>query len=94
MMNNKRGLTPILIAGIVVLVLAVLYIILLLPFPTFISIRSVINYFAIIVLWIAIQVGVVYGIYEIIKRITKGYQHYKSKILNWDMKIKHYLTFG
>jgi hypothetical protein len=97
-MKSKRGIAPILIIGIGLAFLLVFYFILaVLPatyFPALASLRSSINYFLILALWILIQAGILYAIYEVISKVSRGFNAYKQKVLRLDFKIKRWLLFN
>lgn len=88
-MKNKKGIAPIFIVGIIILILIAFYILLYLPIPAFASIRNIINYFIVIIMWIILQVGIVLGYYYAIKYLIKGVQIYKSKIQKKILDVKY-----
>lgn len=89
MMKNKRGVVPIFIT--VIGVILALYVLLLLPIPAFTRIRAGINYYLIVALWITIQAGLVYGVYRVIKYMKDALKMYKKQLLHMDLKIKDFI---
>ena len=93
MKNNKRGFSPFWIVLAVLLVLIVVYLVLLLPIPSFTAIRSIVNYFLVLILWLAIQIGIVTGFYEIGKFFVKNFTKINAKIINLSNKFRKFVIF-
>lgn len=89
--KNKKAIVPIVAIGVSIAVIIIIYLILYIPIPAFSKLRQSINYYLVLALWILIQIGVVYSIYEIINYVVKGFKLYKSKLLNFDFKIRHFI---
>ena len=85
-MNDKRGVLPLvfIVLGIVV----VFYLILFLPIPAFKKIRAMINYFSILAIFLVLQAGIVYGYYKLGNLISKGVLLYNTKIANLTINIR------
>jgi hypothetical protein len=79
-MNNKKGLGGIVIIGIFLLIMITIYLILFIPIPAFKSLRTLINYILIVMLFVVIQVLFILGYYYIVKYAIKGFNIYKSQI--------------
>jgi hypothetical protein len=90
-MRNKKGITPLLIILIVVLALIVIYVLLLLPIPAFATIRTIINYFLILIFWIVLQVGLVYGYYKIGSYVATGFKSTRHKLQKLSLNIEKYI---
>lgn len=84
--SDKRGVIPIVL--IVIGVLLILYLLLYLPIPSFKKIKAIVNYFSIFILFLAIQVGIIYGYYKLGTYVTKGIMFYNKSILNLTTRIK------
>lgn len=92
MMNGKKGIAPlILIAGVIGFLL-IIYLVLFLPIPKFAEIRSIINYFAILIFWFAFQGLLIYGYYQLGKLFYKGFTTYKKKLLTITEKINNMIA--
>lgn len=89
MKMNKRGVLPI-IAFVFISLLAI-YVVLWLPIPSFASIRSMINYFMVIIFWIAFQIALIYGYYKLGVLIAKGLNLYRSKFHLWTVNVKNFM---
>lgn len=90
-MNNKRGIAPIVIVGILVLICIAFYLVLYIPIPAFKSLRTIINYFLAIIFFILLQVAIILGYYYAVKYAIKGFQLYKNKIQKTFMNIKTFI---
>lgn len=91
-LNNKKGVAMFSIIGFLVLFLIVIYIFLYLPFPAFTKLRMIINYFLVIIFWIILQVGLIYGYYKVGSFFLNGVLTLKSKIEMLGNKIKQYIS--
>lgn len=89
MIKNKRGVVPMLV--VIVGIILGAYLVLLIPIPAFTRVRSQINYYSIVSLWILLQIGVVYGVVQVIKYFKQGLKMYKKQLLHWDLKIKDFI---
>lgn len=90
--RNNKGIAPLLIVLIILGVLALIYVILLLPIPAFTSIRYTINYWSILILLIAIQVGLIFLVYEIISYARKGLNNITKLDKDWLKSIRQWVT--
>jgi uncharacterized membrane protein YkvI len=90
-LKDKRGVAPLFFVLGVILVLVIIYILLFLPFPAFTKIRTIVNYFLIIILWIVLQVGIIYGYIKVGGFIGKSIIKVQTKIQYWSMKIKRHI---
>lgn len=88
-LKNKRAIAPLFLVLVVILSLIGIYIFLYLPFPAFKKIRAIIHYFLILIFWVIIQVGLIYGYYKIGSLAVRNLGNLKHKILNWNAKIKN-----
>ena len=90
--RGKRGIAPIAIAGIIFLVLMIVYLFLYLPIPAFTALRQTINYFLILILWFLFQFTIIYGIFKAIQYLVRAYKLYRFKILGWALQVKKYIV--
>jgi hypothetical protein len=81
-MRNKRGIAPLVIVLYIIAILIVLYLVLLIPIPSFTAIRTTINYFLILILWIILQVGLILGYYKLGRYSTRLFKISKRKLHN------------
>jgi len=88
---NKKAIAPLFIILFVVLSLISIYVLLFIPLPAFTKIRTIINYFLIIILWFIIQVGLIYAYFQLGKLAGKGFIVLKTKIINWSLGIRNYI---
>ncbi len=79
-LKNKKAIAPIFVFLIIICILIGIYLILLIPFPAFTKIRTIVNYFLIILLWFVFQGLVVYGYYRLGKLAIVGFAYYKKGI--------------
>jgi hypothetical protein len=89
---NKKAFGTLYIILIIVFMLIATYLFLLLPFPAFTKIRAIINYFLILILWIVLQVGLIFAYYKVIRLAVKGFGIIKYKILRTSFNIKKYIV--
>lgn len=90
-MNNKKGVSTFVVLGFMVLGLLAIYLILHLPIPSFSPIKSLMDYVMIILFWIVLQIGLVYGYYQLGRLVGKGFYTYKKKVHLWNVKVKNFL---
>lgn len=90
-LKNKRGIAPLFFVLGVILILVIIYILLFLPFPAFTKIRTIINYFLIIILWIIIQVGLIYGYIQVGGFVSGSIKKVQTKVTDWSMQIRHHI---
>jgi len=90
-MRNKKGFGLMSAVLIGFSVLALIYIILLLPVPLFTLIRRTFNYALLIGLWALIQVGFIAMYWEIGKFGGKSVMFVKTKIMKWSLNIRNYI---
>lgn len=89
---NKRGAVAIFsIIIFVVIALLGIYLFLNIPIPAFAKLRNLINYFIIVIVWLVLQVGLIYGYYHLGKFATKGFYLYKNKIQMGTINVKNFL---
>jgi amino acid transporter len=91
-MRGKKGITPLLIILGIVLVIIIIYCLLFIPIPAFTKLRMIINYFLIIIFWIVLQIGLIYGYYRIGIFVGKSFTIIKTKLLNFSLRIEKYLV--
>lgn len=89
-MANKLNLSMSAILGMIGLLLA-LYLVLLIPFPAFIQLRSQINYWIVLLLFILLELMIALFIFKIIIIAKKGYIGFKQKLLRADFKIQQWI---
>jgi len=89
MSMNKRGILPII--AFVFLALLSIYIVLWFPIPAFASIRSIVNYALMVIFWISLQVGLIYGYYRLGMLIAKGLGIYRGKMHLWTVNVKNFM---
>lgn len=90
-MKGKKGIAPLLIILIVILVLIIIYVFLFIPIPAFTKIRTIINYFLILIFWIVLQVGLIYGYYKVGSYISRGFKSTRHKLHDLSMNIEKYI---
>lgn len=90
---NKRSMAPFLVIIIIVLSMIAIYCLLYIPIPKFKEIRTIINYFLIIILWIILQVGLVYGYVQLGKLTEKGIKNVRNMMTKWSMNIRRFIIF-
>lgn len=88
MKKNKKGIAPIFVFGIIILALIGIYLLLFIPLPAFTKIRTIINYFLILILWILLQGLLVYTYYRLGILVIKGLKVYRTRIVDWSLKVK------
>lgn len=93
MMNIKgrKGIAPIVIVLVIFAIILLFYVVLYLPIPAFKALRYTINYFAILLIFFSIQVGIVYLYYKGISYFTKGFNDIKKGIMGYTEKFKQYI---
>jgi hypothetical protein len=89
--KSKRGIAPLFLILMIVFILIVIYCLLFIPIPAFTKVRMIVNYFLIIILWITIQTGLIFGYYKLISFAIKGFGTGKKKIANLSLKMKKYI---
>lgn len=91
--TNKRGLVPIAIIAIILLIVIAFYLIIAInPFGAFTNIKATINYFLILIIFVAMQVGIIFGYYELAKFGVKGFKFIRKKIIDLTGSFKRYLV--
>jgi hypothetical protein len=91
MFNGKKGIAPLLVIGIFIIAMVVIYMFLFIPIPAFATIRNLINYILIILLWIIVQAIFILGYYYAGKYIVLGYKKYKIIFDNLVLKFQTFL---
>lgn len=94
MRKNNRGVATMTAVAIILLVIIGIYILLYLPFPKFKVIRGFVNYFLIIILWLVLQVGIVFAYYRLGKLVARGVRIYKSRLNNLTIRLQNFLLSG
>lgn len=89
--KNKRGVATFTIIAGLLIALIIVYLILHLPIPAFTSIKNLINYFIVVILWFIVQTGIIYGYYRLGILVGKGYNIYKNKIHLWTVNVKNFI---
>jgi hypothetical protein len=92
MFRGKRGIAPIVVAGAVLFMVALIYLGLFIPIPAFKSLRQTINYFLVVILWILFQFAIIYGAYRVIAYLGLAYKTYRYKILGWALNVKKFIV--
>jgi hypothetical protein len=72
-----------------VLVLLAIYLFLYIPIPAFTGLRTLINYFLILIFWVVFQVGLIFAYFNVGKYAYKGIILLKTKVMVWSMDIRH-----
>ena len=90
-MRNKKAVAPLFIILSIFVVLLVIYLLLFLPIPSFTEKRTAINYFLILIFWIAVQVGLIYAYIKLGQLAVKGFSFMRSKVKNLSISINRYL---
>ena len=88
---NKRGVATFTVIAFLVVALLIIYVILHIPIPAFSKIKNLVNYFMIIIVWLVLQVGLIYGYYRLGLLASKGLKTYRTKIQLWTVNIKNFL---
>ena len=97
-MNNKIGKTGISISSPMTLIIVILgflmivYLVLYLPIPKFTEIRSIINYFSIIIFFFAIQGLLIYGYYKLGSLAYKSFSTFQKKALDFTHKLSNMIS--
>jgi len=89
--KGKRGIAPLFIILIIILILIVVYCFLFIPIPAFTKLRTIINYFLIIILWITIQAGFILAYYKLGTLAVKGFTIVRTNILKWSLNVRNYI---
>lgn len=94
MTKNKKAIGKILIS--VILTLLGIYLSLyILPesiFPKAKLILNLINYFLILILFLIIQIGLIYAYYQLGKYAVRGFHIIQTKLINWSINIRNYIV--
>lgn len=90
-MKNKKGIAIITTIVTIVLILLVIYLILYLPIPKFAKIKNFVNYIMILIVWFALQVGLVFLYFKLGTYAVRGWNFYKNKIQMWTINVKRFL---
>jgi len=89
-MMNKQGVVFSVIIFVAIALLGI-YMFLWLPVPSFAKIRNFINYMMILLVWLILQVGLIYGYYKLGGLASRGFNIYKSKIQMGTIRVKNFL---
>jgi hypothetical protein len=90
-LKNKKGIAPLFIILFVIIALIVIYLFLFIPIPAFTRLRTIINYFLIVIFWIILQVGLVYGYVKLGGIAIKSFTSIRTKMVNWSLNIKKFI---
>ena len=90
-MKSKKAIAPIMIGLIVIGVLALIYLLLFLPFPAFKAFRQTINFYLILSIWVSLQILIIWGFAKLILGVNKSIKTYKQNILRWNLKVKEWI---
>ncbi len=90
---NKKGIAVIFVFGFIILALIGIYLLLFLPIPAFTKVRTIINYFLIIILWLVLQALFLYGYFRIGLLAFKGFNLYKTKVGILAFKTQQFFNF-
>lgn len=88
-LKSKKGIATIFVFLIILLVIIGVYLFLLIPLPAFTKIRTIVNYFLIVILWFVFQGLIVYGYFRIGKLAVRGFAIYKKGITRVTEKTKN-----
>lgn len=93
MMNNSRkGIVPIFIVGIILLIVIVIYLVIQInPFGAFNSIKSIVNFWLMLGFWILIQAGLIFLYVEIGKFAYKGYKWFRKNFSSASLKLEKFI---
>jgi membrane protease YdiL (CAAX protease family) len=86
-LKNKKGIAIFYIIAFIILGLVAIYLILLLPIPAFKLLRTKINYFLLLAFFIILQVGIIFGYYELGKFGFKIFGNVRKRYFNILNKI-------
>lgn len=89
--KEKRGLAPLFVILFAILIMIGIYCLLFIPIPAFTKLRMIINYFLIIILWLVIQAGFIYGYFKLGTLARTGIITLKTKVVNWSLNLKNYI---
>lgn len=89
MINKKAVISPMFVLLSVGLVLIIIYLILFIPIPAFTSLRTIINYFLILIFFVIFQIVIILGYYNVGKYTIKGLKFFQSGVVEWSMKVRH-----
>lgn len=89
---NKRGIAPLFIVLIVGCVLIGIYLLLFLPIPSFTSVRTLINYILILIVFVLLQVGLIFSYYTVIRFIVKIVSNSKRKLNRFAVNMRKILV--
>lgn len=88
---NRKGLAPLAIVLFIFLILTGIYVVLFIPIPAFTKLRVTINYYFVVIIWFALQVGIVYAYYKLAVLIVRGFNIYKNKLLKLTFNVKKFI---
>jgi hypothetical protein len=94
-MNNKTGVSissPLTLIIAILGFLIVVYLVLYLPIPKFTEIRSIINYFSIIIFFFAIQGLLIYGYWKLGSIAYKSFSTFQQKAMNFTHKLSDMIS--
>ena len=89
--SNRKALAPLFIILFIVLIMISIYCFLFIPIPAFTKLRMIINYFLIIILWLVIQAGFIYGYIKLGTFASRGIIKLKNKVINWSLDVRKYI---
>jgi hypothetical protein len=89
LLKDKKAIAPIFIFIFIILGLIGVYLFLLIPLPSFIKIRAIVNYFLLIILWFVFQGLIVYGYFRLGKLAVRGFSIYRGSLRKFTDRIKN-----
>ena len=90
---NKKGIAVIFIFLFILLAIMGIYLLLFIPIPAFTKIRTIINYFLIVILWFVLQSLFLYGYFRLGKLAVGGFNIYKTKVSKLAFDTKKFFDF-
>lgn len=92
MMKGKKAIAPLILLLAVIGFLIVVYLVLYLPIPKFAEIRSIINYFSIIIFFFVIQGLLIYGYYKLGSIAYKSFSTFQKKAMDFTHKLSNMIS--
>lgn len=89
--KNKKAIGTISIIISIIFAIIGFYLVLFIPIPAFTRLRTTINYFLILILFIVIQIGLIYAYYKLGKYAVRGFKIVQTKLTNWSINIRNYI---
>ena len=89
MIKSKKGIATLFLLLIIVFVILIVYGLLYLPF--FKLQKETVNYILVVIIWIMIQVGLIYGYIQIGRFSIKYFYKFRNSMNKWSLNIKNYV---